>query len=633
MQSDRRTFRYAPSSYIAPAGWAKEIVDRYAYGLLSSLEDIWPDVGEDNAWLGGSGDAWERGPYYVDGLVPMAFLSKDTGLLEKASKWVTAAIRSRRKDGNFGPESNNDWWPRMVMLKAVTAFADSSDDVISVDDALAFVTDYLDYFMTNIDSHPFEMWAYVRGRELIASIIWAFEKTGDGKYLDIGKKVLESSLDWYSFFVTMPFTLTAEHYLPWKAFEEYLEAFFAAYGAGSIEERRKNDVFFRIFHQSHGVNVAMALKYLAYDYFITGDEKYKAAIGTGWKKLMDHHGQANGIFSCDEHLNGTSPSRGTELCAVVEAMFSFEEIARVTGDFSFVDDLEKIFYNALPAAISSDASAHQYDQQVNQISATVAKRRWYNNLDDSNIFGLEPNFGCCTANMHQGLAKFIVSQWADDGRSAYCLGYAPGRYALRCGIEVDVDSDYPFIGKVKVRIIGKGKDDVPLMFRIPSWCHSIGIDVPAERNGSFLCVKKYRKDDFIELRFSAVPKAKGISGGLSIYLGPLLMALPIEAEKKTIKDRGRFSDFELRPSTKWNYAICRKSVDDADVAVADSPLLAKGRPYPVQVRLEACRAIGWNMDGNEADDIPASVQKGEKKIIELVPYGCTDLRVAVFPEG
>lgn len=68
------------------------------------------------------------------------------------------------------------------------------------------------------------------------SIILAFEKTGDGKYLDIGSKAMESSMDRYSFFATMPFALSSKHYLPWKAFEEYLEAFFAAYGAGSMEE-------------------------------------------------------------------------------------------------------------------------------------------------------------------------------------------------------------------------------------------------------------------------------------------------------------------------------------------------------------------------------------------------------------
>lgn len=106
MQSDHRTFRYAPSSHISSAGEAKEIVDRYASGLLSSLEGIWPGRWYDNNGL------------------------------------TAAAICSQIKDGDFDQESNDDWWPRIVMLKAVTAFADSSDDVISVDDVITLITSW-----------------------------------------------------------------------------------------------------------------------------------------------------------------------------------------------------------------------------------------------------------------------------------------------------------------------------------------------------------------------------------------------------------------------------------------------------------------------------------------------------------
>ena len=53
-------------------GWYRELLERYSKGLLGSLEDIWPSVGKDNAWIGGSGDSWERGPYYLDGLACFA---------------------------------------------------------------------------------------------------------------------------------------------------------------------------------------------------------------------------------------------------------------------------------------------------------------------------------------------------------------------------------------------------------------------------------------------------------------------------------------------------------------------------------------------------------------------------------
>src|SRR5208283_5202230 len=119
----------------------------------------------------------------------------------------------------------------------------------------------------------------------------------------------------------------------------------------------------------------------------------------------------NGMFSADELLAGRDPSQGTELCAVVEAMYSLELDLSVIGDPAFGDRLEKIAFNPLPAAQTSDEWSHQYDQQPNQVQCSLSRRHWVNNGAESNLFGLEPNFGCCTANLHQGWPKFAAALW------------------------------------------------------------------------------------------------------------------------------------------------------------------------------------------------------------------------------
>ena len=53
-----------------------------------------------------------------------------------------------------------------------------------------------------------------------------------------------------------------------------------------------------------------------------------------------NHGQAGGRFSGDEHLSGNSPDRGTELCSVVEYMYSLEELYAIFGDNRLADRLE-----------------------------------------------------------------------------------------------------------------------------------------------------------------------------------------------------------------------------------------------------------------------------------------------------
>ena len=155
------------------------------------------------------------------------------------------------------------------------------------------------------------------------------------------------------------------------------------------------------------------------------------------------------MFSADEHYAGRDPSEGTELCAVVEAMFSLEQVLAVRGGVPLADRLERIAYNALPATLSPDMWAHQYDQQANQVLCSLRARRWVSNGPESNLFGLEPNFGCCTANMHQGWPKLVASLWMatpDEGLAAVAYGPSEVRARATRGQPVTIEerTDYPF---------------------------------------------------------------------------------------------------------------------------------------------------------------------------------------------
>ena len=186
--------------------------------------------------------------------------------------------------------------------------------------------------------------------------------------------------------------------------------------------------------RAHGVNVAMALKTSALWSLVSGEAADRDAAIHALEVLDRYHGQPNGMFSADEHHAGRDPSQGTELCAVVESLYSLQHVVAVNGDVALADRIERVAYNAMPATMSADMWSHQYDQQANQVMCSLNRRRWVSNGPESNLFGLEPNFGCCTANLHQGWPKLVGSLWMatpDNGLAA--VVYAPSTVKARVG--------------------------------------------------------------------------------------------------------------------------------------------------------------------------------------------------------
>ncbi|MCE1199358.1 MAG: hypothetical protein LWW85_10355, partial [Marinilabiliales bacterium] len=136
-----KPFLELPLGTIEPKGWLKDQLILQKNGMTGHLDAIYEKVmGKRNGWLGGDGDVWERGPYWIDGLLPLAYILKDHELIEKTRPWVEWALQSRQPDGYFGPsvdrpaesglQRNNahDWWPKMVVLKFLQQYYAATRD-------------------------------------------------------------------------------------------------------------------------------------------------------------------------------------------------------------------------------------------------------------------------------------------------------------------------------------------------------------------------------------------------------------------------------------------------------------------------------------------------------------------------
>ena len=159
----RKPYIELPIGSIKPTGWLKEMLLRQSAGMSSSLDLLYPEVmGERNGWLGGDGDQWERGPYWIDGLLPLAYILDDDLLKQKIQPWIEWTLASQREDGFFGPSRNfepeiglqrnnsEDWWPRMVVLKVLKQYYSATGDKR----VITFLTNYFHYQLRTLPYTP-----------------------------------------------------------------------------------------------------------------------------------------------------------------------------------------------------------------------------------------------------------------------------------------------------------------------------------------------------------------------------------------------------------------------------------------------------------------------------------------------
>ncbi len=625
------TFRPLPLGTIRPGGWLARQLKTQAQGISGHLDEFWPDV-RDSQWFGGHAEAWERAPYWLDGLIPLAYVLDEPDLKAKVVRYLDTIICSQHDDGWLGPrtmiaaagahaETRYDLWGQILATKVLTQYYDATGD----DRAVTALERALRAMDRTIDTMPLFNWGQFRWFETLIAIYWLFERTGDRWLLDLAVKLQAQGFGWRAFFEASP---------GWPAAEP-------------TPHGRWN-------YMSHVVNNAMAVKSPALEWRLSGAEGDRAAADAILSRLMDHHGMVTGIFTGDECLAGTRPTQGTELCAVVELAYSLEMLVSVFGNPAYADQLERVVFNALPATFSPDMWAHQYDQQANQVLCTSEQRIWNTNGPDSNLFGVEPNYGCCTANLSQGWPKFAANLWmATTGAPGLAaVAYAPSTVTAEVqGLPVTatLDTAYPFRSDLRFTITNAQPVPFSLWLRIPAWAEGATLVLPdgqreAPRPGTFHEVRRtWKGTESLTLILPMRPSLRrGYNRAASLIRGPLVYALKMGEQWNRVHADAPYrelphADWEVLPTTPWNYAL---DVDEttADSAVAfnehpvgDCPFSPEGAPITATVR--GRKLPGWDLDRGSAADAPPSPVTSEEpeETLTLIPYGCTNLRVTEFP--
>jgi uncharacterized protein len=641
-------FNELPLGSIRPEGWLKHQLQIMAKGTSGHLDEIYEKIQRDNGWLGGAGDAWEETPYWLDGAVPLAWLLGDVVLQKKVKKYIDWTIGHQRPSGYFGgitkyerdndtlvtvktvAEGGDDWWPKMVMLKVMRQYYMATGDQRVID----FMLKYFHFQLATLKETPlgkWSEWAVARGADNAMVAQWLYQITKDESLLDLASLVDSQSFDWSEWFGGRDWVIWA-----------------AAYQNGNQWMRR------------HGVNVGMGIKAPAINYQRTGDEKYLKSLKTGFTDLMTLHGLPNGIFSGDEDLHGNAPTQGTELCAIVEAMYSLEEAAGITGDAFYLDAIERMAFNALPSQTTDDYNKKQYFQMANQVQ--ISKGVFNFSLpfehEMNNVLGMRSGYTCCLANMHQGWPKFAQHLWYRNSKNGVsALLFSPNTLKTTVGssnteIEIQEITSYPFDETIRFDLKMKAPVEFSFDVRIPAWCKKPDIKINGkkivvESTGQIVSLnRKWSNLDQVTVTFPMeVFTSNWGKNSTAVERGPLVYALKVKERWEKGHDNEEGDYFSVFPESDWNYGLVHDAVKKPKENIRVNVVRNAGNDFvwnlehaPIELTVSGRQIPGWKaVDGVAYQPITTrdGVYKGKVSErttqLTLVPIGCTKVRIVAFP--
>ncbi len=609
-----------PIGSIAPKGWLRHQLLLETEGMSGRLTEIsqWCQA-DDSAWMSPRGEGkngWEELPYWLKGFGDLGYVLKDQRIIAEARKWLDAVLSGQEPDGYFGPRTNKtglkgkpDLWPNMPMMNALQSFYEATGD----ERVLPFLTRYFRYQMS-VPREEFlsESWQKVRAGDNLETVHWLYNRTGESWLLDLGKVIHERTARWDD-------------------------------GIASW----------------HGVNICQGFREPAVYYVQAKDRKYLDAAERNYQTVMTMYGQVpGGMFGADENCRPgyVSPRQGAETCSIVEAMHSNEMLLKITGDGTYADRCEEIAFNSFPPSMTPDLKALHYITSPNAVQLDQGnKAPGLQNAGCMLAYSADARYRCCQHNVAMGWPYYAEHLWTatrDNGLAAVLYAASEVKARVADGAEVTIAeaTDYPFDETVTFTLSTARPVAFAFYLRIPRWCEGAKIrinDEPVEAKAKPLMYVELRRTwangDTVVLELPmriTTTRWQTNADSVSVNRGPLTYSLRIGEKWVRCGGSDRWPDFEVFPTTPWNYGLVVNLANPAtSFQVVRRPGPLPDQPFtpdaaPIQLRAQGRRIPAWQMDElGLVGLLQASPARSDEpqEPITLIPMGCARLRISAFP--
>lgn len=629
-----------PLGAVTARGWLREQLLRSKAGMGGHLDELEPkmiatpfinyssfdrlfDAPADPTFAAGWSS--EISGTYWTGLTQLAYTLDDEELIAKASAWVEAVLKHQEPDGYLGgyPEHTDrladyNAWGSNWCYRALLAFYEATGREDVLDAVYRGLLWFCDHWKDSKTDYA--------GPTIIESMIVVYAYTGDGRLV----RFCEDWLDWLE-----------THSNQQNKVSQYLS----------------QELPYQSMHTvAYGENV----KHPAVVWCADGKEEYLQASLNGIRKALRRivH-PTGGAGSNSEFLSPVSADGEVEYCNFATFNHSYEWLAMATGDASWGDEIERCLFNGAEGARRKDERAIAYMTSPNQFYATRSSCI-YGTVGDNEAYAPCYTVACCPAQSVRIIPEYVRGMAmtdAENGLYLFCYGPAAVRSAK---LDLEMDTLYPFRETIRLKI-RRADADAKLYLRVPAWCRAPeltrggkALPLILSQSGFAQLDAVLAAGDEIELKLPMQVKIGQIDDRdaanqrpMYVERGPLLYSIPVPV---------RWEAYPGRPITPlpegWSWYEAFADVEDFSTSPA---AMAFDEDFPAEKVIVTEREPAGYVWENPPVTLTLPVKKmryctlqirpkknildygaeksveGDDILTELVPYGCTNLRVTYLP--